>query len=114
MTRWKRIGECRRCGDCCRMDILSPDIYAVRNEEVKRQYGKPLNPACAHLGQSRTGRAVCLIYEDRSPGCREFPRVPMDVLKVPNCGYDFVPDRKVRTVKRPPSGRTKRIKRVRM
>lgn len=115
MAEWERIGECNRCGDCCRDFVFIYDIppgeekemeeeriwLSYReNVEVKRDVnmeGKPIQIVCTkekckHLKENSDGTTSCMIYHDRPDWhCKQFPHHP-DELKgfLPRCGYKFV------------------------
>lgn len=81
-----RLGECNRCGKCC-----DPATMAKRMT-VYRALGVPvlLNPRypCPHFSYV-DGWGRCAIYDRRPQMCRDFPRIPEDVLGLPECGYWF-------------------------
>jgi len=62
--RYRRIGECNRCGECC------------------------INEECRHLSID-DGIATCTIYRkwNREKKCRVFPANPPIVFK--KCSYKF-------------------------
>ena len=58
----KRQGECRRCGDCCRIIVRCPFLK---------------------------GRNHCVIYNKRSAQCKMFPIDERDLRDVPTCVFRF-------------------------
>ncbi|MBI5359298.1 MAG: hypothetical protein HZA48_01810 [Planctomycetes bacterium] len=66
-----RIGECKRCGACCRLMFDCPALFF------------------------ENGLACCKIYDKRSKVCRKFPIEPRDlkdrdlINPYTPCGYDF-------------------------
>lgn len=61
----KRKGECRRCGDCCRLGFVCPFL---------------------------TDENHCERYESRAIQCRKFPIDQRDIDEVPDCGHYFEPE----------------------
>ena len=58
----RRRGECRRCGDCCRISFRCPFLK---------------------------GGNSCIIYERRPLPCRIFPADERDLRDVPTCTFYF-------------------------
>ena len=58
----RRHGECRRCGDCCRILFRCPFL--------------------------KNGNS-CTIYKMRSRACRMFPIDRRDLADVPTCAFHF-------------------------
>ena len=83
---WMRQGECRRCGDCCRVINLPKRI------EAYKRWGLPATELpgnqCQHFQDGNP--SACLAYTDRPLYCKVFPRHPADIEALPNCGYSFV------------------------
>lgn len=61
--RYKKQGECNRCGWCCRYHGCE---FVVMEE----------------------GKAVCLIYDDRPNRCKVFPEAPPILHE--GCGFYFL------------------------
>lgn len=83
--KFKRIGECCQCGDCCRPETLPKRTAAYRaagSEYVIR------NVDCDKFDDV-SGK--CKDYEHRPAICRDFPWCPTDVVALPRCSYSFVP-----------------------
>jgi len=82
---WKRVGKCKRCGDCCRMETLPKRL------EVYKKWGMDavikIEP-CPYFIDDEP--ATCVIYTSRPPMCRLFPIHPADIEALPRCGYRFI------------------------
>jgi Fe-S-cluster containining protein len=68
-----RIGKCVDCGDCCILYV---------NGNYKR---------CVFY--DLTTPKHCMIYDGRPQVCKDFPRVPADLLDKPICGFEFVDEK---------------------
>jgi hypothetical protein len=67
--RYRRTGECNRCGACCGYE----------------------DPPCEHFtAATKTKPAACAIWDDpdRDSMCREWPTSPP--IKIATCGFRFV------------------------
>ncbi len=62
-----RIGQCKRCGECCKL----PNI-------------------CPFLAYDKDDLAVCKVYSLRSLSCRKYPRTDLEHLTKATCGFSFV------------------------
>ena len=67
-----RVGECRNCGECCKI------LDGINN--LPRQ--------CPAYLPDGVG-THCAIYDKRPWACRASPRTPRDVWVVPECGFQF-------------------------
>lgn len=65
----RRQGECKRCGECCRILFR-----------------------CPFLTTDDKGQHRCRIYDRRFNSCRFFPVQAEDLLEVTNCGFSFASD----------------------
>jgi len=84
--KWVRVGKCRRCGACERVDNLP---VRLRIYELF-SYGWVAHAGpCPHFYWDN-GLATCAIYHNRPWMCREFPRDPIDLVALPGCGYSFL------------------------
>lgn len=82
---WQRLGECCRCGDCCRMETLPKRLEVYRKWRMAAFIkGEP----CPHFLDGNP--ATCLIYPNRPPMCQAFPVHPADIEALPRCGYRFI------------------------
>lgn len=63
----RRLGECARCGTCCKIVFDCP--YLEEDNE-------------------------CTVYEERALQCRAFPIDERDIEEVPECEYHFPPEDK--------------------
>jgi Fe-S-cluster containining protein len=80
------MGECSRCGDCCRFfavfrgrEVLPPEL---RQFLVARGIGifphmYVVPSVCPHLVDSIDGETRCDIWETRPAICREFKGFPL-------------------------------------
>ena len=95
----KRVGECNRCGDCCRLlpewRVL-PDItralfrmYDKNAEEVLR---KVVHGRCFYLIELPDGKTRCELFNkpERPEFCKNFPMEPDNLKKLPRCSYQFL------------------------
>ena len=107
----KRVGECQRCGHCCKGVFLNFGMGHAANEKEREAAQDFLrwasfhedvtvkwidedtaevayNSPCRHLIFVEDGKAGCAVYEDRPEICRNFPEGP-----TPHCpGFRFVED----------------------
>jgi Fe-S-cluster containining protein len=107
VTRFRRMGQCKSCGACCRKRIhfrVSSDNgkeyrdggettddtgvwYEVESATPRRFFGHfkiTEGDTCIAL---ETNPCFCDSYEDRHNLCRDWPLGPK--LALPNCGYSF-------------------------
>jgi len=98
----RRIGECQRCGKCCttctfrlaRDSVASGDRDIVDDllrwiglrEHVQTRVSENLieigiGIPCKFLTFDESGKATCLIYENRPLICRRFPMTPTATCK---------------------------------
>ncbi len=106
-SRFIRTGSCRRCGQCCRMDVHGDEYRKMELKTFDARLEKaiadghtepyPLDPACANLHQLRDGTFVCKIYPDRPMGCRTWPTHPNQLRLVKGCAFQFQEIRPRRT-----------------
>lgn len=79
---WRRVGECNRCGECCR----SGDPF---NGEL----GAPSIAGACPLYRESDGLGACA---DRAHpyylgGCASWPSEPEHIADYPSCSYRFEP-----------------------
>ncbi|MFA6971407.1 MAG: YkgJ family cysteine cluster protein [Gallionella sp.] len=93
--KWLRIGECKRCGRCCKADFLLKACnvwekiilwFMLRSKGAKMDNLKGFT--CPHLAEA-DGKHVCLTYEHRPEFCKKFPASPRDLIDE-DCGFRFV------------------------
>lgn len=113
LVRYRRTGECRRCGECCRRYIkfqFSVTMPAEQDESVAeddwtRWEGFSIFLAFgawwyAHVGEIGAEQLCpnlgsdnrCQIWDDRQergPLCWHWPVHPDNLQPFPNCGYRF-------------------------
>jgi uncharacterized protein len=106
MSDLVRVGECRRCGDCCR-DMAYLDI-GNRPEVIEwlqaRFSGKveilpdrstddivwiSVPQVCEQLIENPDGTCACKLQENKPELCRVYPETP-DSLPA-GCGFRFEP-----------------------
>lgn len=61
-----RKGECRRCGNCCK-----------------------LPRTCPFLRYNSDGESYCRIYKLRPLSCKKYPRTRHELLTKDTCGFAF-------------------------
>jgi hypothetical protein len=61
----KRKGECKSCGECCKL----PNI-------------------CAFL-KYKEGKSYCSVYKFRALNCRKYPRTKNELITEKTCGFEF-------------------------
>lgn len=66
-----RVGQCGRCGDCCKLPY-----------------------PCPMLRYDKDGRSRCAIYFFRPPSCRVYPRTSREHRTKATCGFSFASDAK--------------------
>ena len=115
-TKYKRIGECNQCGDCCKMiinikvanndgDISARDgggdtttergrwtEIGDEDEDRSRRFVR-FTPqphvkrrTCSELPDDN----LCSLGNDRPWCCSVFPTSPSDIVGLENCSYEFV------------------------
>jgi len=83
-VKFIRLGNCNKCGDCCRVELLPSRIKMY--EKVGLPY-KLINQNCDKF-DPETG--LCKDYNNRPKSCRDFPTMPVDLLALPRCSYSFL------------------------
>ncbi len=86
-----RTGECRRCGECCRLigfriDVAVPDIigWVTARGGVVRGDMAIFEHPCPHLVDGNN----CDVHGGEQPEvCKRFPEVYEQLL--PGCGFGF-------------------------
>ena len=105
MSNLVRIGECKRCGRCCRdlrwLDIALPpvmlewlkaheptvEIQATDQQDI---YDVGIPHVCAQLVRGDDGTFGCRLHGDAKPEiCRIYPDTPE--MCEPHCGFSFAP-----------------------
>jgi hypothetical protein len=83
---WVRLGECRRCGQCCHLkNLLKSSVH-----QSGTQCSHP-DAVCKHLKMGVEGEeATCLIFgkPNRPIACSLHPSSPDSLT--PGCSYTFV------------------------
>ncbi len=81
--QWRRVGECNRCGECCR----SGDPF-----NGERGAG-PVAGACPLYAVGADGLGICTDRTDHyySIGCAHWPSSPHHIVDYPSCSYRFEP-----------------------
>ena len=122
--KWKRIGECNRCGDCCRDFfiglLINPDENPKFTEDEMRWFnyhekteavmdtdsdGNPIKKIkiklkCKNLIENPDGTTSCKIYPNRPDWfCKQFPYNPMELKDLPRCGFKFIQRKKAKRKK---------------
>lgn len=78
----RRIGECNKCGKCCEKPTFERlETYRKAGIKPDSQY----LDGCPYLENGS-----CNDYENRNQMCWDFPRSPIDIETIPECGYSFV------------------------
>lgn len=77
--RYRRVGECRRCGRCC--DLHCPHLRWVVNRELKP------GEVFYETGLKEPIMAECTA-QPRPKMCADFPTDPSQTP--PKCGYSWV------------------------
>jgi len=77
--KYKRVGECRRCGRCC--DLHCPHLVWIANRDVKA------GERFSDTGLDQPFRAECTASPKPSM-CSNFPTNPWQTP--PKCGYSWV------------------------
>ena len=114
----KRIGECNRCGDCCRDFVFIYDIKEGEEKDMEEErvwlnfrnnvsafkdvnpQGKPIQIVqtfnkCKHLIENSDGTTTCAIYPDRPDWhCKQYPHHPDELKGMGRCSYKFIEDDK--------------------
>jgi len=95
----ERIGECRRCGDCClQISRFRWNIERIEGgcATVMKIAHSPLDslalPCKALIFDIKTHQAICARQEEKWKEamrmCEGYPFLPGDLL--PGCGYSFI------------------------
>lgn len=111
-TRYKRIGECNQCGDCCKIQIDISMVDGDKNshagtttdeqnrwseighhiEEPNRKFVRFHDPEetihhqCVALGPDN----LCTANGNKPWCCTIWPTAPSDIKQFPNCSYEFI------------------------
>ncbi len=76
----RRVGECNRCGDCCRGNPYT---------------GEDPDKPCPHLIQHTPDLASCEIHGQHDTywgqGCYAWPEKPRNIAHLPRCSFRFEP-----------------------
>jgi len=101
--RWERVGECVRCGACCRKMLLTHLNRRIATADELAQIqaaggghdnwrfdgngpdGKALF-TCRHIGPDN----LCPIHSRRPQLCRDYPTPLVRSRLRPGCGYSFI------------------------
>ena len=104
-----KVGECNRCGACCRMlplwksmndaerallritgnyvasaGIKDSCLHDPNSENV---FNKTMSSRCSNLKDNPDGTTSCMIYESRPSFCKTFPASPQSTI--PECCIRF-------------------------
>lgn len=84
--KYIRHGYCNNCGDCCRPEFRAARIayYNASGIGYRLVHGEA---GCPDF-DSETGR--CKDYARRPRECMRFPRIPIDIIALPQCSYYFL------------------------
>lgn len=85
-VRWRRLGECSRCGECCSPD---PGVGYFTAAERASATCEGFCPLYRHDGE----RASCAghgTHQFYLGGCVDHPKLPGDLATTPSCSYSFV------------------------
>jgi Fe-S-cluster containining protein len=110
VTRYIRIGQCTKCGACCRgflkiyvasrydpeipqqggKDTTGEGIWMEVNQNGRRVFFKlgkfqKLEKKCSHLSENNE----CASYTKRPLFCQVFPLAPQNIVTFPECTYTF-------------------------
>jgi len=77
--KYKRVGECRRCGRCC--DLHCPYFRWVANRDIKK------GEVIEETGIDAPIMAMCTA-DPKPEACAKFPTDPWQTP--PKCGYKWV------------------------
>jgi Fe-S-cluster containining protein len=83
MPVYRRIGQCKQCGDCCREETVPARIAAYKKAKIEFTL---VNVNCGKFDPT-TGK--CKDYEHRPQTCKLFPMQIVDIAALPNCSYRF-------------------------
>ena len=87
----KKIGECNRCGDCCKGSVLFADIKKTLKTFLHQDFTEDIKSfRCPFLKDLPDGMTKCEIWEERPDFCRKFPANPEHLKLVSRCSYKFV------------------------
>jgi hypothetical protein len=109
VNRWKRVGECKRCGACClylwyevpseweakfwkvRGAVVVPDPFNPKNIIVGA------NAPCQHIHRNAEGTYTCDIHgtDEYPKTCADYPFAGPNshfacIKKALGCGYDYI------------------------
>ena len=99
MSDWRRSGECKKCGDCCRHMVLGLNPNDARSDDfqrwvflhggVVRWFGEEpfvdVPVPCRELAEDNT----CKIHKNKPLGCAMGPLHYWHSLIHLTCGYSF-------------------------
>lgn len=87
--RWRRLGECIRCGECCKgtdPSIKNPQF--TDEERAARQFCD----LCPLLRQGSDDKFSCAGHGEHPyylSGCQDHPRSPAELELTPSCSFTF-------------------------
>ena len=81
--KYKRVGECKRCGRCC--DLHCEWLIWVANHDVKQ------GERFKDTGIDQSFMAVC-VADPKPEMCANFPTNPWQTP--PKCGFSWIEDTK--------------------
>lgn len=83
-VRWRRWGECNRCGECCASEGDPQNFSLVELADPERVAGY------CPLFRLRDGVGTCVGYRTHPfywSGCHTAPQLPSDMADLPSCGF---------------------------
>ena len=111
VTEYERLGECKRCGECCHWEIHLQFVKPAYGDDPRKgagngtdgqgkwmdftgedgrrrlwkwSFAKP-NIPCSGL----TAEGLCLDHDNKAPVCALWPFGPQCLEHFPECGYSF-------------------------
>jgi len=95
---FKRLGECNRCGQCCKIlprwkdlpDIVKA-LFRMYDPNAEIVLSKVTYGVCYFLRRESDKIYTCSLYgnPERPKFCFNFPNEPSQIEKIPQCGYQF-------------------------
>ena len=94
----KRMGECNKCGDCCRLLLeweklqnITRALFRMYDRNAEEVLRKVVNGRCLYLIELPYGETECELLNkpERPKFCKNFPKEPKNLVKLPRCGYYF-------------------------
>lgn len=95
LTGRVRIGECIKCGNCCRVPDWKEDLESDRTLQIMAKFGADTDAILKLLkGHNKCPQLddnnMCKAFASRDATCRNYPANEWELSYHSCCGYEFV------------------------